>query len=119
MKLTLTGPNGKPVTDIVGAAVRLQTTSSAGAYSFCKLRCWLPVCTARDIDSTTVPTGFHLPTRTASGTTTTDSSLGCGGSTDLTPTGLWDLTLDFPGFWMPLRRSIEKLDTAGHDADTA
>lgn len=119
VKLTLTGPNGKPVTDIVGAAVRPQTTSSAGAYSFCKL----PVLAAGlhytvSIDSTTVPTGY-LPTRTASGTTATDSSLGAAESTDLTANRAQDLTLDF-GFWMPAPAiDIEKLDTAGHDADTA
>jgi hypothetical protein len=116
--LTLTGPDGGPVTTTKGVPVGPVVTTASGGYLFAGL----PALPAGQhytvsIDARALP-ACYAPTLTGAGTPATDSSTGTATSVDLTKNGAQDPTLDF-GFWCPKPAiDIEKLDTAGNDADT-
>ena len=100
--VTLTGPTGKPVTDVNGHPVSAIKTTSDGKYEFANL----PVLPAGQhytthIDNTQPALAGYAPTRTGAGTRATDSSTGSATSTDLTTNGASDQTLDF-GFVKPV-----------------
>jgi len=98
--LTLTGPDGNPVTDINGNPVGTTTTAADGSYHFTNL----PALPAGQHYTVTVtpPTGYIATLPQAPGSTTAnDSSTGSATSTDLTTDGATDYTLDF-GFVKPL-----------------
>ena len=112
--LTLTGPGGAAVTDVLGNPVTTTVTDAAGAYTFTDL----PVLPAGQYYTVTVaaPAGLY-PTVTGAGTTATDSSTSSATSTDLTVDGASDPTLDF-GFWEPAPVIvIVKGDDEGNAAD--
>jgi len=95
----LTGPDGKPVTDVFGALVGPQTTDSEGLYGFAGL----PVLPAGQrytvsIDKVASATALEglTPTIPAAGSNAAkDSSTWTAESTDLTVNGANDHTLDF------------------------
>ena len=93
VKLTLTGPDGKSVTDLSGAPVAPVTTDATGHYLFSNL----PVLPAGKHYTVTVttPTGYVATTANAGSDPAVDSSTGSVASGDLTIDGAKDLTLDF------------------------
>ncbi len=93
VKLTLTGPDGKAVTDLSGATVAPTTTDATGAYLFSNL----PVLPAGQHYTVTVtpPTGYTPTTANAGSDRALDSSTGSATSGDLVTDGAKDLTLDF------------------------
>lgn len=101
VELTLTGPDGQPVTDVFGQSVGPVETDAEGKYSFVNL----PALPAGEhytvtIDSDSPVLAPYVPTKTGAGTAATDSSIGTAESEDLTENGDSDLTLDF-GFITP------------------
>ena len=90
--LTLTGPDGEPVTDVFGNPVGPTQTDGDGRYGFGDL----PVLEPGESYTVTVtnPEGF-VPTIAGVGDRATDSSTGSAASTDLTVDGANDPTLDF------------------------
>ncbi len=102
--LTLTGPDGKPVTDVFGNPVKPVKTDENGHYLFENL----PVLPAGDHCTVTVtPPAGYVPTVAGAGDPATDSSTGSATSTDLTKDGAKDLTLDF-GFIAPINLVLQK-----------
>ncbi|MFK4760034.1 SdrD B-like domain-containing protein [Microbacterium sp. ZW T5_45] len=97
--LTITGPDGEPVTDVFGDPVGPATTDENGSYSFVGL----PVLPPGESYTVTVtpPDGF-VPTLPGVGTGETDSSTGSAVSGDLTVDGARDDTLDFGFFPNPV-----------------
>lgn len=94
VELTLTGPDGKPVTDVDGKLVPVTTTDKDGKYVFENL----PVLEKGQKYTVTVskaPAGFVATTAKATGDTSNDSSTTTVSSTDLLKHGDKDLTLDF------------------------
>ncbi|WP_275426280.1 SdrD B-like domain-containing protein, partial [Nocardioides daejeonensis] len=96
--LVLTGPDGKPVTDVNGKPVGPVTTGPDGRYSFDNL----PVLPAGQSYTVTLDESASagalkdlVPTKTGQGTPGTDSSTGSAKSGDLTTDGAKDDTLDF------------------------
>lgn len=102
--LVLTGPDGKPVTDIKGTTVGPATTDGDGKYSFGNL----PVLGAGqhytvtiDQDASATALNGLVPTSPGAGDDRgRDSSTGAAQSSGLTTNGASDLTLDF-GFICP------------------
>ena len=92
VELTLTGPDGKPVTDIDGNVVGPVTTDENGEYSFDNL----PVLPEGQHYTVSVkdPEGYK-PTTPGQGDRDEDSSTGSAESGDLTKDGQRDSTLDF------------------------
>ncbi|HEY0187547.1 MAG TPA: SdrD B-like domain-containing protein [Cellulomonas sp.] len=117
VELTLTGPGGQPVTDVNGDVVGPVTTDANGSYSFDGLPA-LADGQSYTVTVSRTPDGY-LPTRADVGDDRAkDSSTGSASSEGLTEPGQRDATLDF-GFVLAVPRlDIEKLDTAGNDADT-
>ncbi|WP_119696678.1 SdrD B-like domain-containing protein [Microbacterium halotolerans] len=97
VELTLTGPDGNPVTDVFGNPVEPTSTDEDGKYSFDDL----PVLPEGEHYTVTVtpPNGFE-PTEPDVGDGEGDSSTGSAESGDLTEDGARDDTLDF-GFVKP------------------
>ncbi|RRD45805.1 SdrD B-like domain-containing protein, partial [Tessaracoccus sp. OH4464_COT-324] len=95
--LTLTGPDGQPVTDVYGDPVAPTTTDARGHYTFDNL----PVLAAGQKYKVTVsnPKGY-IPTTPGQGDRAKDSSTGFAESEGLTQDGQRDETLDF-GFVRP------------------
>ncbi|WP_433673986.1 SdrD B-like domain-containing protein [Microbacterium gorillae] len=93
--LTLTGPDGKPVTDVFGNPVGPVTTDKDGKYSFENLPVLAP---GQEYTVTVTPPAGYLPTLPGVGEPGTDSSTGSASSGDLTTDGARDDTLDF-GFY--------------------
>lgn len=92
VELTLTGPDGGPVTDVHGNPVGPVTTGEQGEYVFENL----PVLPAGESYTVTVtPPAGYQPTTPGVGDRATDSSTGSAQSTDLTTDGASDMTLDF------------------------
>jgi uncharacterized repeat protein (TIGR01451 family) len=93
VKMTLTGPDGKGVTDLSGSPVAPTTTDAAGKYLFSNL----PVLPAGQHYTVTVtpPTGYTATTPNAGSDRALDSSTGSAASGDLVTDGAKDLTLDF------------------------
>lgn len=106
--LTLTGPDGQPVTDVNGNLVEPTTTDENGAYTFDNL----PILEdGQSYTVTVTPPDGYKPTLAAVGDRATDSSTGSASSEGLTVDGDRDPTLDF-GFWIPNPGiDIEKYDT--------
>ncbi len=96
--VTLTGPDGKPVTDVNGVVVAPKTTDSAGKYLFENL----PTLPAGEHYTVTVtpPAGYVATLPTVGADRAVDSSTGSATSGDLVTNGAKDLTLDF-GFVKP------------------
>ncbi|MFV0428685.1 MAG: SdrD B-like domain-containing protein [Arachnia sp.] len=96
--LTLTGPDGQPVTDINNEPVGPTTTDNNGGYEFCHL----PVLEAGESYTVTVttPEGYEPTTAGAGEDAAKDSSTGSASSGDLTSDEASDMTLDF-GFVLP------------------
>ena len=98
--LSLTGPDGKSVTDVNGNPVGPVKTTDDGKYTFANL----PVLKAGESYTVTVgevPAGYQATTGQATGSTTAnDSATGSASSTGLTKDGEKDDTLDF-GFIRP------------------
>ncbi|MHA7271109.1 SdrD B-like domain-containing protein [Arthrobacter sp. HLT1-20] len=101
--LTLTGPDGLPVTDVFGNPVGSATTDENGGYTFVNL----PV--LKDDESYTVAIdkagsqealAAYIPTITGAGDRGTDSSTWTASSEGLTRDGDRDPSLDF-GFVLP------------------
>ena len=91
--LTLTGPDGKPVTDVLGKAVAPFTTSASGVYMFLNLP---PLPAGKHYTVTVTPPAGYVPTLANIGTDrAVDSSTGSATSTDLVNDKAQDLTLDF------------------------
>jgi uncharacterized repeat protein (TIGR01451 family) len=91
--LTLTGPDGKPVTDVFGKAVAPITTGATGVYLFQNLP---PLPAGKHYTVTVTPPAGYTPTQANVGTDrAVDSSTGSAASGDLTTNGDQDLTLDF------------------------
>ncbi len=117
--LTLTGPDGKPVTDVNGKPVAPITTGPTGTYLFENL----PVLDAgKHYTVSVTPPAGYLPTTPGVGTDRgLDSSTGSAESTDLTSGGAKDLTLDF-GFVRQINLRLAKSLTSGgpfHPGGTA
>lgn len=99
--LTLTGPDGRAVTDVYGSTVGPTTTDAVGWYGFADL----PVLDAGesytvhiDYVASTIPLFGLFQSPTGTGTTATDSSRDSSASGDLISDGDSDETLDF-GFF--------------------
>lgn len=108
--LTLTGPDGGPVTDVFGNPVAPVTTDANGAYSFDHL----PVLAAgASYTATVTPPAGYVPTTPGAGAADVDSSTGSATSGDLTTDGARDATLDF-GF---VTRSVSVGDYVWLDED--
>ena len=91
--LTLTGPDGKSVTDVFGTAVAPITTGATGVYLFQNLP---PLPAGKHYTVTVTPPAGYTPTLANVGTDrAVDSSTGSEASGDLTTNGAQDLTLDF------------------------
>jgi len=91
--LTLTGPDGKSVTDVFGTAVAPITTGATGVYLFQNLP---PLPAGKHYTVTVTPPAGYTPTLANVGTNrAVDSSTGSEASGDLTTNGAQDLTLDF------------------------
>ncbi len=97
--LTLTGPDGKPVTDLSGAEVAPTSTDASGKYGFSNLPT-LPAGQHYTVTVTT-PSGYTATTANAGADRSVDSSTGSATSGDLVNHGDKDLTLDF-GFVKPM-----------------
>ena len=110
--LTLTGPDGETVTDVLGNPVGPVVTGPDGLYSFDNL----PVLEAGQsytvtIDPSTAPVLAGLtPTLSGQGTSATDSSTGSASSIELVADGDRDDTLDF-GF-VPLSTTLPATGSA-------
>lgn len=91
--LTLTGPDGDPVTDVYGDLVGPVTTDEDGRYQFTDL----PVLPEGQHYTVTVtPPAGAVPTTPGAGDDRgADSSTGSAESSDLTVDGASDVTLDF------------------------
>ena len=121
--LQLTGPDGKPVTDVDGDPVGEQITGTDGKYLFPGLPVLPP---DEHYTATIVPAASAgalaglTPTRTGAGTGSTDSSVGSSTSTaDLSANGDSDLTLDF-GFIAPVSvGDFVWVDTNGNGVQNA
>jgi hypothetical protein len=101
--VTLTGPDGKPVTDVDGHPVAPVKTDKDGKYTFGDL----PVLPAGEHYTVHVDNGQpaldgYFPTKPGVGDPAKDSSSGSATSGDLTDDGDRDPTLDF-GFVQPVR----------------
>ena len=107
--LTVTGPDGKPVTDILGNPVGPQTTDADGKYAFTNLPP-LPAgqsyTVTIDKEASTEALKDLVPTTPGAGADRgADSSTDQAKSGDLTADGAKDLTLDF-GFHAPASVSV-------------
>lgn len=91
--LTLTGPDGQPVTDVNGNLVAPTTTDETGWYEFVDLPALQPG--EHYTVTVTPPAGYQPTTPGVGGDRATDSSTGFAESTDLTEDGDRDDTLDF------------------------
>ncbi len=91
--LKLTGPDGKPVTDVFGKTVAEITTGATGVYLFQNLP---PLPAGEHYTVTVTPPAAYQPTLATVGTDRAlDSSTGSATSTDVATDGAQDLTLDF------------------------
>ena len=91
--LTLTGPDGKPVTDVFGNTVAPITTGATGVYLFQNLP---PLPAGGHYTVTVTPPAGYRPTVGNVGTDRViDSSTGSVTSGDVAADGAQDLTLDF------------------------
>ncbi len=91
--LTLTGPDGKPVTDVLGNTVAPITTGATGVYLFQNLP---PLPTGEHYTVTVTPPTGYQPTVGNVGTDRViDSSTGSVTSGDVAADDAQDLTLDF------------------------
>ena len=91
--LTLTGPDGKSVTDVLGKKVAPITTGSTGVYLFENLP---PLPAGKHYTVSVTPPAGYVPTLAGQGSDRgVDSSTGSATSTDLVANGAQDLTLDF------------------------
>lgn len=113
--LTLSGPDGQPVTDVLGQPVGPLTTGADGLYSFTNLPILPP---GQHYTVVVTPPAGYLPTLPNVGDPATDSSTGSAESGDLTTHGARDATLDFGFVAAAPAITLEKTDAAGHDADT-
>ncbi|MCW2523279.1 MAG: hypothetical protein JWO63_1614, partial [Frankiales bacterium] len=114
VRITVTTPEGQPVTDLDGHLVGPATTDASGLYHFDDLP---PGQYVTHIDYGTAPAGY-LPTVPGHGTRSTDSSTDSATSL-LLESGQSDESLDF-GLWQPGPAvSIVKKDLNGNDADTS
>jgi fimbrial isopeptide formation D2 family protein len=122
--LVLTGPDGKPVTDVYGNPVPPTVTDGAGKYSFDNL----PILDGGQtytvsIDQTASKDVLapYVPTIARQGDRAGDSSTWTASSQGLTQDGQRDPTLDFGFVTAPTSPavSIVKTDDHGNDADTA
>ena len=96
--LTLTGPDGTPVTDVFGNPVGPQTTDASGFYLFPNLPLLTTGSYTVTIDQTASAAALAGLTPTTAGVGTNrsvDSSTNSASSTGLTVDGDKDLTLDF------------------------
>ncbi|QOR71079.1 hypothetical protein IM660_01825 [Ruania alkalisoli] len=93
VELTLTGPDGEPVTDVFGNLVEPVFTDEAGEYSFDNL----PALDEGESYTVTVtpPVGFDPTVEGAGDDPALDSSTGSATSGDLTGDGDRDPSLDF------------------------
>ncbi|MFI8595652.1 SdrD B-like domain-containing protein [Microbacterium sp. NPDC078428] len=114
--LTLTGPDGQPVTDVNGNPVEPVVTGPNGEYLFENLPVLGP--DERYTVTVTPPNGYE-PTLPGVGDRETDSSTGSATTEGLTNPGDEDRTLDFGFIPQVPVIDIEKYDTDGNDADTA
>ncbi len=107
--LVLTGPDGRPVTDILGNPVGPVTTDAKGGYLFDKLP---PLPAGQhytvSIDQTASATALKglQPTKKGAGNRDKDSSTGSATSGDLTTDGARDSSLDF-GFVAPVKPTLK------------
>lgn len=116
--LTLTGPDGQPVTDVFGNPVGAQTTDASGYYLFPNL----PVLSAGQHYTVTIDqaasasalAGYAPTTPNVGSDTAKDSSTWTADSGELTADGQKDLTLDFGFIEMPknIDLTIEKSVTS-------
>jgi hypothetical protein len=114
VKITVTTPDGKPVTDVNGKPVGPATTDGSGLYHFVDLP---PGRYVTHIDYDTVPDGLS-PTTPGRGARGSDSSTGSATS-QLLAGGQSDETLDY-GLWTPGPAvAIVKQDAKGNDADSS
>jgi uncharacterized repeat protein (TIGR01451 family) len=91
--LTLTGGDGKPVTDVFGKVVAPITTGATGVYLFQNLP---PLAAGKHYTVTVTPPAGYTPTLAGVGNDRAiDSSTGSATSTDLVADGAQDVTLDF------------------------
>ncbi|HWL45759.1 MAG TPA: SdrD B-like domain-containing protein, partial [Ilumatobacter sp.] len=99
--LTLTGPDGEPVTDVFGNPVEPVITDGDGFYDFPNLPA-LPAGQSYTvtIDPTSPALAPYIPTTPGQGDPDEDSSTGSATSGDLVNDGDRDDTLDF-GFVLP------------------
>ena len=95
--LTLTGPDGGPVTDVFGNPVGPVVTNENGYYEFPNLPALKP---GESYTVTVTPPDGYLPTTPGVGDRAGDSSTGSATSGDLVNDGDRDRTLDF-GFIKP------------------
>ncbi|HWR85152.1 MAG TPA: SdrD B-like domain-containing protein, partial [Rhodoglobus sp.] len=115
--LVLTGPDGKPVVNVDGAAVASIVTDARGRYTFAKLPV-LPAGQHYTVALDQAASGDALrglvPTEAGAGADrAADSSTGTATSGDLTTNGAADPTLDF-GF---VREQVSVGDLVWLDAD--
>ena len=97
--LTLTGPDGQPVKDVLGNPVPPVTTGADGSYSFTNLP---PLGDGESYTVTVTPPAGYLPTTPGAGNDRgKDSSTGTAASGNLTKGGDSDTSLDF-GFVKPV-----------------
>ncbi|PWD50991.1 hypothetical protein C8046_10330 [Serinibacter arcticus] len=89
--LTLTGPDGKPVTDVNGVLVPPTTTDAGGKYLFANL----PVLAVGGYTVTVTPPAGYVATTPGTTTRDADSSTSSATSLSLPNDGDSDLTLDF------------------------
>ncbi|WP_217701612.1 SdrD B-like domain-containing protein [Schaalia sp. Marseille-Q2122] len=116
VELTLTGPDGKSVTDVDGKVVPVVTTDKDGKYVFEKL----PVLKdgQKYTVSVKVPSGYVATKPNATGDVSNDSSSGSVSSVSLVKHGDQDMTLDF-GFVKVKDPVPGKVAKTGADAAVA
>ncbi|MDO5285488.1 MAG: SdrD B-like domain-containing protein [Actinomycetia bacterium] len=110
--LTLTGPDGQPVTNVFGKPVAPITTGPTGTYLFENL----PLLPAGQHYTVSVkaPDGYVPTTEHVGGDREKDSSTGSATSTDLTTNGAKDLSLDFGFVKEPINLVLAKsVDASG------
>jgi LPXTG-motif cell wall-anchored protein len=90
--LTLTGPDGEPVTDVFGNPVGSVVTDGNGFYEFVNLPALAP---GESYTVTVTPPAGYVPTTPGVGDSAGDSSTGSATSGDLVNDGDRDDTLDF------------------------
>ncbi len=115
--LTLTGPDGKPVTNVYGEPVKPVQTDANRKYVFTDL----PVLGNGEkytVTISNVPDKFK-PTKPGVGDPAKDSSTGSATSGSLTKDGAEDMTLDFGFVLKDPGAVIVKMDEKGRDGNSS